>query len=170
VAQMKNKTEAGSPSKKTSPKKSASPPPRRLISTLETASLTREFLTFLQNMDRASLVPGQSGRADTLQFVLEVRQLKAAEKETERLSMLEQIGQKYFSQEEDGRRLVLENKVLWQRCSEQCAKCEDTTSALENLSKAHDSLLAELDEDHLRFLKIRPAPASCVDQVMMCLL
>lgn len=99
-----------------------------------------------------------------------MRQLKAAEKETERLSMLEEIGQKYFSQEEDGRRLVLENQVLWQRCSEQCAKCEDTTSALENLSKAHDSLLAELDEDHLRFLKTRPAPASCVDQVMMCLL
>merc|ERR1711971_1528166 len=71
VAQMKNKTEAGSPSKKTSPKKLASPPPRRLSSALEAASLTRGFLTFLQNMDRASLVPGQSGRADTLQFVLE---------------------------------------------------------------------------------------------------
>merc|ERR1719361_1994461 len=164
MAQMKNKTETGSPSKKTSRQKSASPPPRRLSSTLETASLAREFLTFLQDLDTASLVPhNESGRAHTLQFVLEVKQLKAAEKETERLSMVEQIGQKYFSQEEDGKRLVLENNVLWQRCSEQCAKCEDTTSALETLSKAHDSLLAELDEDHLRFLQTRPDPASCVD-------
>ena len=84
--------------------------------------------------------------------------------------MLGEIGEKYFSREEDGRRLVLENSELWQRCSEQCAKCEDTNTALENLSKAHDSLLGELDEDHLRFLQTRPAPASCVDKVMMCLL
>ena len=98
--------------------------------------------------------------------------LKAAEKETERLRMLEEIGQKYFSQEEDGRRLVLDNSELWRRCSDQCAKCEDTTitTALETLGKAHDSLLAELDEDHLRFLQTRPAPASCVDKVIMCLL
>ena len=99
-----------------------------------------------------------------------MKQLKAAEKEAERLSMVEQIGQKYFSQEDDGRRLVLGNDELWKRCSEQCSKCEDTTSALETLSKAHDSLLTELDEDHLRFLQTRPAPASCVDKVMMCLL
>ena len=67
--------QAESPSKKApSPsRKSPSPPPRRLSSTLETASLTREFLTFLQDLDKASLLPqNESGRAQTLQFVLEV--------------------------------------------------------------------------------------------------
>jgi len=173
IAQMKTKTEAESPSKKApSPsRKSPSPPPRRLSSTLETASLTREFLTFLQDLDKASLLPqNESGRAQTLQFVLEVKQLKATEKETERVRMVEEIGRKYFSEAEDGRKLVLENSELWRRCSQQCAKCEDSAAALENLGRAHDSLLAELDENHLMFLQTRPVQANCVDKVMMCLL
>ena len=99
-----------------------------------------------------------------------MKQLKAAEKETERVRMVEEIGRKYFSEESEGRRLVLENSELWRRCSEQCAKCEDTAAAVENLSRAHDSLLAELDENHLLYLQTRPVQASCVDKVMMCLL
>ena len=86
------------------------------------------------------------------------------------MRMLEEIGRKYFSEEKEGRKLVLENSELWRRCSAQCAKCEDTATALENLSRAHDSLLAELDENHLMFLQTRPAQASCVDKVMLCLL
>ena len=99
-----------------------------------------------------------------------MKQLKAAKQEREKLSMLEEIGRKYFSEEEDERKLVLENSELWRRCSEQCAKCEDTAAAVENLSRAHDSLLAELDENHLLYLQTRPVQASCVDKVMMCLL
>ena len=99
-----------------------------------------------------------------------MKQLKAVEKETERLSLLKQIGEKYFSEKEDGKKVVLENSELWRRCSEQCARGEDTDTAVQNLSRAHDSLLAELDENHLRFLQTRPAQASCVEKVMMCLL
>jgi len=169
MAQMKNKTEDVSPSKKTPARGSPSPPPRRLSSTLESASLTTEFLSFLRDLDTASLVPhNECGRAEALQFVIEVRQLINTKEDESKVSLLQEMGRRYFSQSEDGRRLVLENSELWRRISEQCAKCDDVSSAQENVSRAHDSLMSELDENHLLFLQTR-RQTSCVDKVM-CLL
>ena len=174
-----------SPSKKTPARGSPSPPPRRLSSTLESASLTTEFLSFLRDLDTASLVPhNECGRAEALQFVIEVnevicnvyhfqridqvRQLINTKEDESKVSLLQEMGRRYFSQSEDGRRLVLENSELWRRISEQCAKCDDVSSAQENVSRAHDSLMSELDENHLLFLQTR-RQSSCVDKVM-CLL
>ena len=158
-----------SPSKKTPSKRSPSPPPRRLSSTLASSSLTKEFLTFLQDLDRASLVPdNECGQAEALQFILEVRELMETEEAKSKVSLLEQIGRRYFSPTEDGRRLALENSLLWRRCRDQCANCQDVATAQETVARAHDSLISSLEEPHLLFLQTR-RQTSRVEKVM-CLL
>ena len=158
-----------SPSKKTPSKRSPSPPPRRLSSTLASTSLTTEFLIFLQELDKASLVPEEEcGQADVLRFILEVRQLVQTEEEKRKVSLLEQIGRKYFSPTEDGRRLALENSLLWTRCRDLCADCGDVTSAQESVTRAHDSLVSDLDELHLQFLQTRRQTSRV--EAVMCLL
>jgi len=171
MTQMRSKTEDVSPSKKTPTKRSPSPPPRRLSSTLESASLTKEFLTFLKALDKASLVPdNECGRAESLQFVLEVKQLRQTKEEKTKSSMIEEIGKKYFSKSEEGKRISLENSELYRRCSDQCANLseQNMSSAEENMSRAHDSLISALDDDHILFLENR-RQTSRVDN-LLCLL
>ena len=108
----------------------------------------------------------ECGRAGSLQFVLEVRHLEAS-LEDQKESLMKQIGSKYFGQHGGG--LVLDNNELWTRCAEGCADHKLTLESLENLRKAHDHCLSELDELHLLFLQQR-RDQSCVAQIISCLL
>merc|ERR1711997_762376 len=81
---------------------SPSPPPRGLHSTLDSPTTTKEFLTFLHEMDKATMMDEEEcGRAGSLQFVLEVRDLESAE-ETKKESLMKQIGEKYFHRPGEG--------------------------------------------------------------------
>jgi len=146
---------------------SPSPPPRGLHSTLGSPTTTKEFLTFLKQMDEATMMDEEEcGRAGSLEFILEVRHLDSAP-EHKKESIMKQIGEKYFRQPGDG--LVLDNDELWTRCAESCCSCTVTKQGVENLKKAHDHCLAELDEMHLLFLQQR-RDQSCVSQIISCLL
>jgi len=155
------------PSPRTRGRSSPSPPPRGLHSTLDSPTTTREFLTFLHEMDKATMMDEEEcGRAGSLQFVLEVRDLESAE-ETKKESLMKQIGEKYFHRPGEG--LVLNNNELWTRCADSCSEIKLTHEGIEHLRKAHDHCLAELDEMHLLFLQQR-RDQSCVAQIISCLL
>jgi len=155
------------PSPRTRGRSSPSPPPRGLHSTLDSPTTTREFLTFLHEMDKATMMDEEEcGRAGSLQFVLEVRVLESAE-ETKKESLMKQIGEKYFHRPGEG--LVLNNNELWTRCADSCSEIKLTHEGIEHLRKAHDHCLAELDEMHLLFLQQR-RDQSCVAQIISCLL
>jgi len=146
---------------------SPSPPPRGLHSTLDSPTTTKEFLTFLHQMDKDTMMDEEEcGRAGSLQFVLQVRDLNIAP-ETQKESLMKQIGEKYFRRPGEG--IVLENDELWTRCADSCSEHKVTHEGLENLRKAHDHCLAELDEMHLLFLQQR-RDQSCVAQIIHCLL
>ena len=99
--------------------------------------------------------------------ILQVRNLKAEEDVKKKVSILQEIGKKYFQPESA---LVLENTELWQRCAKTCASVSyDTCSEAEKwVVKAHDSVLTELDNLHLLFLQQR-RQQSCVDKIL-CIL
>merc|ERR1719381_454575 len=87
MSQMKSKTElsnsAPSPAP-VSPSQSfcQTPPPRNLATTLSSNQLSQEFLAFLTTLDKAScLDEDECGRADSLQFVLDLRALDGQEGE-----------------------------------------------------------------------------------------
>ena len=118
-------------------------------------------------MDQTTMMDEEEcGRAGSLEFVLEVRHLESAA-ENRKESIMKQIGEKYFRQPGEG--LVLENNELWTRCADSCSECRVTKQGVENLRKAHDHCLAELDEMHLLFLQQR-RDQSCVAQIISCLL
>eukprot|EP00092_Neocalanus_flemingeri_P033817 GFUD01036771.1.p1 GENE.GFUD01036771.1~~GFUD01036771.1.p1 ORF type:complete len:208 (+),score=49.23 GFUD01036771.1:117-740(+) len=167
MTQMKNKTGDSSPSPRPQGRSSPYPPPRGLHSTLGSPTTTKEFLTFLNQMDQATMMEKEDcGRAGSLEFVLEVRHLESSP-ETKKESIMKQIGEKYFRQPGEG--LVLENNELWTRCADSCSEVRVTKQGVENLRKAHDHCLAELDEMHLLFLQQR-RDQSCVAQIISCLL
>lgn len=167
MTQMKNKTGDSSPSTRSHGRSSPSPPPRGLHSTLSSPTTTKEFLTFLNQMDKATMMDEEEcGRAGSLEFVLEVRHLESSP-ETKKESIMKQIGEKYFRQPGEG--LVLENNELWTRCADSCSEVKVSKQGVENLRKAHDHCLAELDEMHLLFLQQR-RDQSCVAQIISCLL
>jgi len=177
MTQMKNKTLDSSPSLslqgRSSPspllqrRSSPSPPPRGLHSTLGSPTTTKEFLLFLNQMDKATMMDEEEcGRAGSLEFVLKVRDLESAE-DTHKESLMKQIGEKYFHRPGEG--LVLNNNELWTRCADSCSEVRMTQEGVEHLRKAHDHCLAELDEMHLLFLQQR-RDQSCVAQIISCLL
>merc|ERR1712106_1232645 len=177
ITQMKNKTLDSSPSLslqgRSSPsprlqgRSSPSPPPRGLHSTLGSPTTTKEFLLFLNQMDKATMMDEEEcGRAGSLEFILKVRDLESAE-ETHKESLMKQIGEKYFHRPGEG--LVLNNNELWTRCADSCSEVRMTQEGVEHLRKAHDHCLAELDEMHLLFLQQR-RDQSCVAQIISCLL
>jgi len=167
MTQMKNKTTDSSPSPRLQGRSSPSPPPRGLHSTLDSPTTTKEFLTFLDQMDKATMMDEEEcGRAGSLEFVLKVRDLESAP-DTHKESLMKQIGEKYFRQPGEG--LVLDNNELWTRCADSCSEVRMTHQGLEHLKKAHDHCLAELDEMHLLFLQQR-RDQSCVAQIISCLL
>jgi len=177
MTQMKNKTLDSSPSLslqgRSSPsprlqgRSSPSPPPRGLHSTLGSPATTKEFLLFLNQMDKATMMDEEEcGRAGSLEFVLKVRDLESAE-DTHKESLMKQIGEKYFHRPGEG--LVLNNNELWTRCADSCSEVRMTQEGVEHLRKAHDHCLAELDEMHLLFLQQR-RDQSCVAQIISCLL
>lgn len=182
MTQMKNKTtfsyilesilqisifQDSSPSPRLQGRSSPSPPPRGLHSTLDSPTTTKEFLTFLDQMDKATMMDEEEcGRAGSLEFVLKVRDLESAP-DTHKESLMKQIGEKYFRQPGEG--LVLDNNELWTRCADSCSEVRMTHQGLEHLKKAHDHCLAELDEMHLLFLQQR-RDQSCVAQIISCLL
>ena len=96
-----------------------------------------------------------------------MRNLKTEEDAKKKIVALQEIGKTYF-QPESG--LVLENTELWQRCAKTCASVtSDSCSEAEQwVVKAHDSVLAELDNMHLLFLQQR-RQQSCVDKIL-CIL
>ena len=86
MSQMKSKTERSSPtpSRTVSPSPSfcQTPPPRNLATTLSSTPLSQEFLSFLTTLDKAScLDEDECGRADSFQFVLDLRALEGQEGE-----------------------------------------------------------------------------------------
>eukprot|EP00090_Calanus_glacialis_P028025 TRINITY_DN4475_c0_g1_i1.p1 TRINITY_DN4475_c0_g1~~TRINITY_DN4475_c0_g1_i1.p1 ORF type:complete len:210 (-),score=41.52 TRINITY_DN4475_c0_g1_i1:369-998(-) len=182
MTQMKNKTtfsyilesilqisifQDSSPSPRLKGRSSPSPPPRGLHSTLDSPTTTKEFLTFLNQMDKATMMDEEEcGRAGSLEFVLKVRDLESAP-DTHKESLMKQIGEKYFRQPGEG--LVLDNNELWTRCADSCSEIRMTHQGIEHLKKAHDHCLAELDEMHLLFLQQR-RDQSCVAQIISCLL
>jgi len=156
-----------SPSPRLQGRSSPSPPPRGLHSTLGSPTTTKEFLLFLNQMDKATMMDEEEcGRAGSLEFVLKVRDLESAE-DTHKESLMKQIGEKYFHRPGEG--LVLNNNELWTRCADSCAEMRMTQEGIEHLRKAHDHCLAELDEMHLLFLQQR-RDQSCVAQIISCLL
>merc|ERR1719410_3186020 len=122
MAQMKDKTESSSSPPPPPPScSSPPPPPRGLSSTLASPSLTQEFLRFLQQLDTDS-----HDREDSLNFVIQVRNLGNEKDDKKKTVILKQIGEKYFNLESG---LVLENTELWHRCASSCATCTDTCEA-----------------------------------------
>ena len=150
---------------KTPTRSSPPPPPRGLSSTLTNTSLTQEFLLFLQQLDKDS---GTShDREDSLNFVIQIRNLNTEKDDKKKTVLLKQIGEKFFNPESG---LVLDNTELWQRCASTCATdtCEARVQAEKNLLLAHDSVLPELDELHLLFLHQR-REQTCVEKIL-CIL
>merc|ERR1719427_1899622 len=68
-----------SPSPRPQGRSSPSPPPRGLHSTLDSPTTTKEFLTFLNQMDQTTMMDEEEcGRAGSLEFVLEFRLLESS--------------------------------------------------------------------------------------------
>ena len=127
--------------------------------------MTSEFLVFLHKLDKADMLDDdECGRAGELEFVIAVQQLEGAPDE-KKTDLIHSIGFKYFKQ--DG--LDLDNKELWNRCSEACSEPKVTESALACLQDAHDKCLDKLDGLHLIFLQKYRAQ-SCTSQIISCLL
>eukprot|EP00092_Neocalanus_flemingeri_P085220 GFUD01107207.1.p1 GENE.GFUD01107207.1~~GFUD01107207.1.p1 ORF type:complete len:195 (+),score=55.87 GFUD01107207.1:150-734(+) len=148
--------------------KGSPPSPRphgQIYSTLDNAVLTAQFLVFLHQLDKADLLDAEDcGRAGELEFVLAVQQLADVPEEN-KLNHIHSIGSKYFKQ--DG--LDLDNKELWNRCSEVCKEPKVSESGLSCLQSAHDKCLDKLDSLHLVFLQKYRAQ-SCTSQIISCLL
>jgi len=152
----------------TAPSKGSPPSPRphgQISSTLDNAVMTSEFLVFLHKLDKSDMLDDdECGRAGELEFVLAVQQLEDAPEE-EKSDLLHSIGRKYFK----GEGLDLDNKELWNRCSEVCKEQRVSESGLGCLQDAHDKCLDKLDSLHLVFLQKFRAQ-SCTAQIISCLL
>merc|ERR1719483_420183 len=172
MTQMKDKTEMSPPPP------SPPPPPRGLQGTLTSTYLYLEFQTFLRQLDLATsghhddsgLGEEDSGeRVTSLNFLREIRRLEEMNDPMSRQILTIEIGDKFFPIGHHGNGLMLENNQLWNRCAEACRTRVLTKQGLEDLHKAHDSVLPELDDLHLLFLHQREEQ-SCVRQIISCIL
>ena len=102
-------------------------------------------------------------------FNFQIRELRKEDGTNNKISLLTEIGAKYFNPESG---LVLDNTELWKRCADYCASASEDSNKLAEaeklLSLAHDSILPELDELHLLFLQQR-RDQTCVDKIL-CIL
>lgn len=172
MTQMKDKTELSSAPP------SPAPPPRGLQGTLTSTSLYNEFQIFLHQLDLATsghqddsgLGDDEVGeRVTSLNFVQEIQRLEKTKDKNTRQTITKDIGEKFFPIGQHGNGLTLDNNQLWNRCSSACRAPVLTKQGLEDLRKAHDSVLPELDELHLLFLHQREEQ-SCVKQIISCIL
>jgi len=164
MSQMKSTVEAP-PIRQVSPSPSIcqTPPPRNLATSLATPALSQEFLAFLGTMDAATgLEEGECGRADTLQFILEVRALEGREGEVAHHSF-----RRYFPGPGSG--LVLENQELWKECASVVACTVLSVAGRRVLEKASMACCGELEPLHVLFLSQRKQP-SAVCQIISCIL
>ena len=164
MSQMKSKTEQ-TQSRTVSPSPSfcQTPPPRNLATTLSSPPLSQEFLSFLTTLDKAScLEEDECGRADSLQFVLDLRALDGKEGE-----IPEHNFARYFPISGGG--LVLENQELWKECAGIVTNKRLTKADKMMLDKAASACCNELEPLHLIFLSQRKEP-SPVCQMISCLL
>ena len=167
MSQMKSKTELSpTPSRTVSPSPSfcqQTPPPRNLATTLSSPQLSQEFLTFLTTLDKAScLEEDECGRADSLQFVLDLRVFEGREGD-----IPEHKFARYFPISGGG--LVLENQELWKECAGIVTNSRLTKTDKEMLDKAAAACCNELEPLHVIFLSQRKEP-SPVCQMISCLL
>jgi len=167
MSQMKSKTELSSPTPSgtvsPSPSFCQTPPPRNLATTLSSPPLSQEFLSFLTTLDKAScLEEDECGRADSLQFVLDLRALDGKEGE-----IPEHNFARYFPISGGG--LVLENQELWKECAGIVTNKRLTKADKVMLDKAASACCNELEPLHLIFLSQRKEP-SPVCQMISCLL
>ena len=167
MSQMKSKTEVSSPTPSgtvsPSPSFCQTPPPRNLATTLSSPPLSQEFLSFLTTLDKAScLEEDECGRADSLQFVLDLRALDGKEGE-----IPEHNFARYFPISGGG--LVLENQELWKECAGIVTNKRLTKADKMMLDKAASACCNELEPLHLIFLSQRKEP-SPVCQMISCLL
>ena len=168
MSQMKSKTEQRSPTPSRTPVSQSpsfcqTPPPRNLATTLSSPPLSQEFLSFLTTLDKAScLEEDECGRADSLQFVLDLRALDGKEGEVPEHSFA-----RYFPISGGG--LVLENQELWKECAGIVTNKRLTKADKMMLDKAASACCNELEPLHLIFLSQRKEP-SPVCQMISCLL
>ena len=168
MSQMKSKTEQRSPTPSRTPVSQSpsfcqTPPPRNLATTLSSPPLSQEFLSFLTTLDKAScLEEDECGRADSLQFVLDLRALDGKEGEIPEHSFA-----RYFPISGGG--LVLENQELWKECAGIVTNKRLTKADKMMLDKAASACCNELEPLHLIFLSQRKEP-SPVCQMISCLL
>jgi len=169
MSQMRSKTELSpAPSQKAvSPSPSfcqQTPPPRNLATTLSSPPLSQEFLSFLTTLDTAScLDEDECGRADSLQFVLDLRALEDRESD----DIPEHKFARYFPISGGG--LVLENRELWKECAGIVTNSRLSKTDKEMLDKAAAACCNELEPLHVIFLSQRKEP-SPVCQMISCLL
>ena len=164
MSQMRSTVEAP-PIRQVSPSPSIcqTPPPRNLATSLATPALSQEFLAFLGTMDAATgLEEGECGRADTLQFILEVRALEGREGEVAHHAF-----RRYFPGPGSG--LVLENQELWKECASAVAAPSLSVAGRKVLEKAAAACCGELEPLHVLFLSQRKQP-SAVCQIISCIL
>jgi len=146
-----------------------SPPssPRNLSATLSSGLLTQEFRTFLTKLDKAEGEDEECSRVTSLQFVLDIRELKdmtAEDKQEE----LQRIGEIYFKVPGEG--LTLDNNQLWVRCADVCRAGATGYDQLRWLYRARDAVLREIDELHVVFLEQRAPAARLSQQIANCIL
>jgi len=164
MSQMKNMTER-SKSRTVSPSPSTihTPPPRNLATTLASPTLSHEFLSFLRTLDEAScLEEGECGRADSLQFVLDLRDFEDREDDGSSHSF-----GCYFPATGGG--LVLDNRVLWEECQLVVSLPKLSQEGRKRLGLAAECCCSELENLHILFLSQRKEP-SAVCQMMSCIL
>ena len=165
MTQMKSKTES-SPSRTVSPSQSicsgsTSPPPRNLATTLASPQLALEFRTYLTLLDEAAcLEEGEVGRAETLQFLLDLRALEDGVVADHGLG-------RYFPTSGGG--LVLDNRELWRECREAVAGPSLGAEGRARLAKAGEKCGQELEPLHVMFLAQRKEK-SPVCQIISCIL
>jgi hypothetical protein len=152
MSQMKSKTEPSPSPPAPSPaglQPPPGPPPPGLAATLASPATARRFLAFLRGLDEAAgLEEDECGRAEDLQFVLDVHGLGAEGEEG-----AERALGRYFPSPGAGRAhgLALENPVLRAEC---CAAVRPgpVAEGRAALRRAAEEKCGELEPLHGRFL------------------
>jgi len=168
---IKEAVQDSPPTEQAATRRKGSPPSPRphgqISSTLENPEMTSQFLVFLHKLDKADMLDDdECGHAGQLEFVLAVQQLEDAPEE-KKVDLMKSIGVKYFKV--DG--LELDNKQLWNRCSQACSEPQVSDTELDALRDAHDKCLDKLDTLHMKFLqKYTKTAPTCTSQIISCLL
>jgi len=131
------------------------PTPKSLSDTLASPRLRKEFLSFLQELDSQAGVPeNHCGRAESLQFVVAVRELLNAGEKCDRQIVVYEDWEVYFPRDRVGG-LVLPDTGLWRECAGVVQRGEVDREGRESLQLARDHCVRELTRMHPQFVAQR---------------